>query len=142
MPTVRSICRSTSSPSSRLSHGCATRARSSSDHGHRSRLVTTRRARTTSSRPAGWGAGPAAARYGMPLDEIVRFDLTTSPPPPALVDQLLANGRFDAPVSEYPPSDYRRLVGAAAARYGVEPAEILVGAGADEILDLVAKAFL
>ncbi len=28
---------------------------------------------------------------------------------------------------------------AAAARYGVTPAEILVGAGADEILDIVAK---
>jgi histidinol-phosphate aminotransferase len=83
-----------------------------------------------------------AARYSVPLDEIVRFDLNTSPTPPALVEQLLTTGRFDVPVSEYPPSDYRRLVGAAAARYGVAPAEILVGAGADEILDLVAKAFL
>jgi histidinol-phosphate aminotransferase len=83
-----------------------------------------------------------AARYGVPLDSIVRFDLNTSPTPPALVDQLLVAGRFDAPVSEYPPSDYRRLVAAAANRYGVAPAELLVGAGADEILDLVAKAFL
>ena len=43
------------------------------------------------------------------------------------------------PLSEYPPTDYRRLVDAAAARYGVSRAEILVGAGADEILDIVAK---
>jgi len=83
-----------------------------------------------------------ATRYGVPLDSIIRFDLNTSPTPPALVDQLLTAGRFDAPVSEYPPSDYRRLAAAAAARYGVESSEILVGAGADEILDLVAKAFI
>ena len=83
-----------------------------------------------------------AERYGVPIDSIVRFDLNTSPTPPALVDRLLAAGQFDAPLSEYPPSDYRRLTEAAAERYGVATHEILVGAGADEILDLVAKAFL
>ena len=83
-----------------------------------------------------------AERYGVPIESIVRFDLNTSPTPPALVDRLLAAGHFDAPLSEYPPSDYRRLTEAAAARYGVATEELLVGAGADEILDLVAKAFL
>ena len=83
-----------------------------------------------------------AERYGVPIESIVRFDLNTSPTPPALVDRLLAAGQFDAPLSEYPPSDYRRLTEAAAARYGVATDELLVGAGADEILDLVAKAFL
>jgi len=83
-----------------------------------------------------------AERYRVPIESIVRFDLNTSPTPPALVDRLLAAGQFDAPLSEYPPSDYRRLTEAAAARYGVSTDEILVGAGADEILDLVAKAFL
>ena len=83
-----------------------------------------------------------AERYGVPIESIVRFDLNTSPTPPALVDRLLAHGQFDAPLSEYPPSDYRRLTEAAAARYGVATDEILVGAGADEILDLVAKTFL
>jgi histidinol-phosphate aminotransferase len=83
-----------------------------------------------------------AARYGVDPRTIVRFDLNTSPTPPALAQRLLAAGEFDAPLSEYPPSDYRRLVAAAAARYGVGTDELLVGAGADEILDLVAKAFL
>jgi len=83
-----------------------------------------------------------AQRYAVPIESIVRFDLNTSPTPPALVDRLLAAGQFDAPLSEYPPSDYRRLTEAAAARYGVATDELLVGAGADEILDLVAKAFL
>jgi histidinol-phosphate aminotransferase len=83
-----------------------------------------------------------AARYHLDPSTIVRFDLNTSPTPPALVDRLLAAGRFEAPLSEYPPTDYRRLVEAAAARYGVTPAEILVGAGADEILDVVGKVFI
>ena len=83
-----------------------------------------------------------AARYGMDPATVVRFDLNTSPTPPALVARLLESGRFEAPLSEYPPTDYRRLVDAAAARYGVTRAEILVGAGADEILDIVAKVFI
>jgi len=83
-----------------------------------------------------------AARYGVDPRTIVRFDLNTSPTPPALARQLLAAGDFDVPLSEYPPSDYRRLIAAAAARYGVGTDELLVGAGADEILDLVAKTFL
>ena len=60
-----------------------------------------------------------AARYGLDPSSIVRFDLNTSPAPPALAQRLLAAGRFEAPLSEYPPTDYRRLVEAAAARYGV-----------------------
>ncbi len=83
-----------------------------------------------------------AARYGLDPATIVQFDLNTSPAPPALMAGLLAAGRFEAPLSEYPPTDYRRLVDAAAARYGVTPAEILVGAGADEILDIVGKVFI
>jgi len=83
-----------------------------------------------------------AARYGMDPATVVRFDLNTSPTPPTLVARLLEAGRFEAPLSEYPPTDYRRLVDAAAARYGVTRAEILVGAGADEILDIVAKVFI
>ncbi len=83
-----------------------------------------------------------AARYGVPLAQIVRFDLNTSPEPPAVAAATLARGGFRPTLSEYPPSDYRPLVGAAASAYGVQPDEILVAAGADEVLDIVAKAFL
>jgi histidinol-phosphate aminotransferase len=83
-----------------------------------------------------------SARFGVPLERILRFDLNTSPAPPDLVAEILANGTFEAPLSEYPPSDYRRLVETAARVYGVATDELLVGAGADEILDLVGKAFL
>jgi histidinol-phosphate aminotransferase len=101
---------------------------------------------TSPTAPAGyaWEATDeeVAARFGLPVDSILRFDLNTSPAPPSLVEAVLTAGRFETPLSEYPPSDYRRLVEAAAARYGVETNELLVGAGADEILDLVGKAFI
>jgi histidinol-phosphate aminotransferase len=83
-----------------------------------------------------------AARYGVPVESILRFDLNTSPTPPEIAGRVLARGAFDAPLSEYPPSDYRRLVETAARVYGVGTDELLVGAGADEILDLIGKAFL
>ena len=83
-----------------------------------------------------------AARYGVPVEDIVRFDLNTAPLPPDLAQRVMDAGRFHASLSEYPPADYRRLVEAAAARYGVGTDELVVGAGADEILDVIAKTFL
>ena len=83
-----------------------------------------------------------SARYGVPIDQVLRFDLNTSPAPPDIAGRILSDGRFESPLSEYPPSDYRRLIETAARVYGVATDELLVGAGADEILDLCAKAFL
>ncbi|HSL75576.1 MAG TPA: histidinol-phosphate transaminase [Candidatus Limnocylindrales bacterium] len=83
-----------------------------------------------------------AARYGVPLEDIVRFDLNTAPAPPDLAQRVMSAGTFHVSLSEYPPADYRRLVEAAAARYGVGTEELVVGAGADEILDVIAKTFL
>lgn len=83
-----------------------------------------------------------AARYGIPVEDVVRFDVNTAPLPPDLAHRVMSAGRFPVPLSEYPPSDYRLLVDAAAARYGVGSDEIVVGAGADEILDVIAKTFL
>lgn len=101
---------------------------------------------TTPGEPASysWEATneEVAARYGIPVDSIVRFDLNTSPAPPELIQRLIAVGRFDVPLSEYAPADYGRLIAAAAARYGVATNELIVGAGADEILDIITKTFL
>jgi histidinol-phosphate aminotransferase len=83
-----------------------------------------------------------AARYGVPIEDIVRFDLNTAPAPPDLAQRVMSAGRFHVSLSEYPPADYRRLVEAASARYGVGMDELVVGAGADEILDVIAKSFL
>ena len=57
-----------------------------------------------------------ARRYGLPVESIVRFDLNTSPAPPAAVKQLLAFGGFETGLSEYPPSDYRAPRGRRCAR--------------------------
>ena len=98
------------------------------------------------SAPAGytWEATSesVAEKYGVPIERILRFDLNTSPSPPEFVGRVLAANRFETSLSEYPPSDYRRLSEAAAAVYGVSRDQIVVGAGADEILDMTAKAFL
>ena len=108
--------------------------------------ATTPATMTSPSKPASWSweatNEAVAEKYGLPIEQVVRFDQNTSPAPPELVPRLLAEGRFEVAVSEYPPSDYRRLIEAAAARYGVTFEEILVGAGADECLDLAAKAFI
>ena len=82
-----------------------------------------------------------AARYGLRPEDILRFDTNTSPSAPDLVPGVLA-GPFDPPLNEYPDSAYAELTGAAAAYVGVPEPEIVVGAGADEVLDLIAKAFL
>jgi histidinol-phosphate aminotransferase len=82
-----------------------------------------------------------AARYGLDPGSILRFDLNTSPAPPAMLASAL-QGPFDPPVNEYPDSTYAALAEAAAAYVGAEPLEILVGCGADEVLDIIAKATL
>jgi histidinol-phosphate aminotransferase len=83
-----------------------------------------------------------AERFGIPVSQVLRFDLNTSPAPPSMLAGLLAANRFETTLSEYPPGDYRRLVEAAADRYGVTTDEVVPGAGADEILDMCTKAFL
>ena len=98
------------------------------------------------TKPAAWSweatNAEVAKRYGLPIEAVIRFDQNTAPAPPAAVRAILEAAAFEVELSEYPPSDYKRLIDAAAARYGVAFEEILVGAGADEILDLCAKAFI
>jgi histidinol-phosphate aminotransferase len=83
-----------------------------------------------------------AARYWVPVESVARFDLNTAAAPPPMAQRVLSAGVFDMPMSEYPPADYRRLIAAAADRYGVGTDEIVVGAGADEVLDIIGKVFL
>jgi histidinol-phosphate aminotransferase len=82
-----------------------------------------------------------AARYGLDTRDILRFDLNTSPVAPAFLAEALA-GPWDPPLNEYPDSTYAELAEAAAAYVGADPSEIIVGCGADEVLDIIAKAFL
>jgi histidinol-phosphate aminotransferase len=109
-------------------------------------MTTTASSFASPTKPASWSweatSESVAERYGIPVEQVVRFDQNTAPAPPEMVRKLLEAGAFEVPLSEYPPSDYGRLVAAAAERYGVGRDELLVGAGADEVLDLAAKAFL
>ncbi|HEX5466112.1 MAG TPA: histidinol-phosphate transaminase [Candidatus Limnocylindrales bacterium] len=82
-----------------------------------------------------------AARYGLDPADILRFDTNTSPQAPPFVAETLG-GPFDPPLNEYPDSAYAALTAAAAAYLEAPSEEIIVGAGADELLDLAAKAFL
>lgn len=82
-----------------------------------------------------------AARYGLDPAQILRFDTNTSPSAPLFIQSVL-DEPFDPALNEYPDSAYEDLTAAAARYVGVPEDEIVVGAGADEILDLVAKAFL
>jgi histidinol-phosphate aminotransferase len=82
-----------------------------------------------------------AARYGLRPEDILRFDTNTSPVAPALLPEAL-RGPFDPPLNEYPDSSYTELTAAAAAYCRAEPHEVIVGAGCDEVLDLIAKAYL
>ena len=82
-----------------------------------------------------------AERYGLEPHDILRFDTNTMPLPPALLPEAL-RGPFEPSVNEYPDSSYAEVTAAAAAYYGVEPHELVIGAGADEVLDIIAKTCL
>jgi histidinol-phosphate aminotransferase len=82
-----------------------------------------------------------AARYGLRAADILRFDTNTSPAVLSYLPEAL-EGPFDPPLHEYPDSTYAELAEAAAAYVGAAPLEILVGCGADEVLDIIAKTHL
>ncbi len=82
-----------------------------------------------------------AARYGCDPASILRFDLNTSTTTPGWVADAL-RATFDPPLHEYPDSLYAELAEAAAAYTGAGRYEILVGAGMDEVLDIIAKTFI
>ncbi len=82
-----------------------------------------------------------AARYGLDPSDILRFDTNTSPAVLSYLPEALA-GPWDPPLHEYPDSTYAEFAEAAATYVGARPDEILIGCGADEVLDIIAKTFL
>jgi histidinol-phosphate aminotransferase len=81
-----------------------------------------------------------AARYGLTPDRIVRFDQNTAPFPTRWTPPII-DARSSA-LNDYPAASYRPLREAAARYTGVEPANVVPGAGADELIILAARAFL
>jgi len=78
-----------------------------------------------------------ARQAGVPEDQVVRFDTNTFPWPGARLDELPPE-----PLNEYPDTSYRTLTEAIAQYTDVPTDRITVGAGADEILDLIAKGYI
>jgi histidinol-phosphate/aromatic aminotransferase/cobyric acid decarboxylase-like protein/imidazoleglycerol phosphate dehydratase HisB len=81
-----------------------------------------------------------ALRAGLDPVEILRFDGNVPPLPlpssrPAAIAAELAR------VNEYPHGGYPRIHEAVAAYAGVEPENVVLGAGADDLLLLTARAF-
>jgi histidinol-phosphate aminotransferase len=78
-----------------------------------------------------------ARQAGVPEGQVIRFDTNTFPWPGAELDHL-------APLTlnEYPDTSYGALTEAIADYVDVPTDRITVGAGADEILDLCAKAYI
>lgn len=83
-----------------------------------------------------------AARYGMPADSVLRYDTNTSPFPPINLSSTLAALAERMPLNEYPDTSYRELVETISAYTGFPAEQIVVGCGADEVLDLIAKVFV
>jgi histidinol-phosphate/aromatic aminotransferase/cobyric acid decarboxylase-like protein/imidazoleglycerol phosphate dehydratase HisB len=91
--------------------------------------------------PYAWAASvdEVAVRHGIPPAAVLKFDQNT-PPLPGVPQVPLAEsmGRLEA----YPDGTYRELREAAASYVGLAPENVVVGAGADDLILLVAQTFL
>ncbi len=92
-------------------------------------------------RPYAWAPSSAevAARHGLRPEQILRFDQNT-PTLPGVPRVPLAPSF--ARLNEYPDGTYRELREAAASYCGVEANQVVVGAGADELISLCARTYL
>jgi histidinol-phosphate aminotransferase len=80
-----------------------------------------------------------AARHGLPPETVLKFDQNT-PPLPGVPQIPLAESM--ARLNEYPEGAYGALRAAAAHYVGVTAENVVVGAGADELILLLAHTFL
>jgi len=76
-----------------------------------------------------------AERYGIPLERVIRFDMNTSPFKPEFNFKGVE-------INEYPDPSYANLRKLLSEYAGVPSDRIVVGAGADEILSVIARVFL
>ncbi|HEY8284170.1 MAG TPA: histidinol-phosphate transaminase [Chloroflexota bacterium] len=99
---------------------------------------------TLAMEPYVWEAAnqEVAARYHLDPSAVVRFDTNTSPLPPHCLEAVLEQARRLPDVNEYFDGSYAALAAELAHYTGFSPAHMVIGAGADEMLDVVAKTFL
>jgi histidinol-phosphate aminotransferase len=92
--------------------------------------------------PYGWAlsTAEAAAIAGLEPHEVLRFDGNTLPdPPPFATAETLAPAL--AEIQRYPHGGFPALIDAIASYAGVDAAQIVLGAGADDLILLCARAF-
>ncbi|MDH4176579.1 MAG: aminotransferase class I/II-fold pyridoxal phosphate-dependent enzyme [Thermoleophilia bacterium] len=83
--------------------------------------------------------GEVAARHGLRPEVVLKFDQNT-PPLPGIPQVPLAASM--ARLNDYPDGGYVELRAAAAVYAGLAPENVVVGAGADDLIVLVAQTFL
>jgi histidinol-phosphate aminotransferase len=93
-------------------------------------------------RPYDWAPSTEeiARRVGIEPARIVRFDGNTSPQPPNVARAETLRAAL-AEVNTYPHGGYPGIVPAIAEYAGVEPENVVLGAGADDLILLCARSF-
>jgi histidinol-phosphate aminotransferase len=93
-------------------------------------------------RPYGWALSTAeiARRAGIDVRDVLRFDGNTPPNPPPYARADTVRDALEQ-VNRYPHGGFPALLDAIAEYAGVEPAQIVLGAGADDLILLVARAY-
>jgi histidinol-phosphate aminotransferase len=81
-----------------------------------------------------------AAEYGVRADEVIKLDGNENPYGAA--PKALAALRGDYPVHRYPDADQRKLRAAIGRYVGVDAASVVVGAGSDEVIDILFRLFI
>src|SRR4051812_8050836 len=81
-----------------------------------------------------------ARRTGLRSDEIIRFDGNTSPRAPTYARAEVLEEEL-ARINTYPHGGYAGLAAAIARYAGVGPENVVVGAGADDVIMLVVRTF-
>ena len=100
------------------------------------------RALAPTFRPYVWAAATdeVARLAGIDPSQVLRFDQNTPPLPLASTRPATVAGAL-ARVNGYPGASYRPLERAIAAYAGVEPANVVLGAGADDLIMLCARSY-
>jgi histidinol-phosphate aminotransferase len=93
-------------------------------------------------RPYQWAISTAeAARIaGMRAEDVLRFDANTAPSAPRAARPAAVSKALDR-VHGYPHGGYPELVAAIAEYAGADPANVVLGAGADDLILLAARTF-
>src|ERR1700757_4300266 len=93
-------------------------------------------------RPYTWAlpTDEVAALAGIDVSQVIRYDQNTSPQPlpssrPGTIARALAG------INNYPPGGYKELHRAIAEYNGVDPENVVLGLGADDLILLCARAF-